>query len=228
MELSAAATLELWDAAHALPPAERAVALACVDGGDADKVARLPVGRRDARLLRLHAGALEATAACPHCGVDAEFSLDVDALLARADEAAVPAPLEVGGRVISWRSPDSRDVAAASEAADLVEAERVLLERCLGMSDVDEDERLAVTTAMAEADPLAEVLVDMACPACGEAFVAELDVASFVWSEVRARALGLLREVDTLARAYGWTEAQVLALGDARRRAYLELAEGAL
>ena len=37
----------------------------------------------------------------------------------------------------------------------------------------------------------------------------------------------LLRDVDTLARAYGWTEEQVLALGDARRGAYLELVEGA-
>ena len=80
---------------------------------------------------------------------------------------------------------------------------------------------------MADADPLAEVLVDIACPACGEAFVADLDVAQFVWAEVRARALALLRDVDALARAYGWTEEQVLALGDTRRDAYLELAEGA-
>jgi hypothetical protein len=31
--------------------------------------------------------------------------------------------------------------------------------------------------------------------------------------------------VDALARAYGWTETEVLALGDRRRAAYLELAE---
>ncbi len=192
-----------------------------------EEIARLPVGRRDARVLRLHAGALEATAACPHCAVDAEFSLAVDSLLARADDASVPASVEVGGRVIAWRSPDSRDVAAASEAVDVVDAERVLLERCVEVPELDADERRAVTAAMAEADPLAEVLVDMACPACGETFVAEVDVAQFVWSEVRARALGLLRDVDTLARAYGWTEEQVLALGDARRSAYLDLVEGA-
>jgi hypothetical protein len=34
-----------------------------------------------------------------------------------------------------------------------------------------------------------------------------------------------MRDVDVLARAYGWTEAETLALGRFRRRAYIELAE---
>jgi hypothetical protein len=33
-------------------------------------------------------------------------------------------------------------------------------------------------------------------------------------------------EVDALARAYGWREADILALSPARRAAYLELARG--
>jgi hypothetical protein len=37
-----------------------------------------------------------------------------------------------------------------------------------------------------------------------------------------------LHEVDLLARAYGWTEPEVLALSEARRAAYLRLVvEGA-
>jgi hypothetical protein len=229
MELSAAVVLELWEEADALRPVERALALASLEGGDADELARLPLGRRDARLLRVHAAlsgpTLEATASCPHCGDAAEFALDVDALLARADEAVAPEPVELDGRVVDWRLPDSRDVLAAAAAVDVDAAERVLLERCVG--EAGDDARIAVTAAMAEADPLAEVLVDLACPACGEPFVADVDVSRFVWSEVRARALGLLRDVDALARAYGWTESEVLALGDARRATYLELvAEG--
>jgi hypothetical protein len=218
-ELSGAATLELWDAAHALRPVERAVALACADGEDADDVAQLPLGRRDERLLALHAAvagsAIEATASCPHCGESAEFSLDVDDLLVRGAEA-VPAPE-------GWRSPNSRDLEAAEDALDADAAERVLLERCVGGGELTDEARRAVAAAMAEADPLAEVLVDVACPGCGTTFVAELDVSAFVWAEVRAAALALLRDVDVLARAYGWTEAEVLALGEGRRQAYLEL-----
>jgi hypothetical protein len=227
MELSAARVLAVWEEANALRPVERALALASLDGDDMAAVARLPLGRRDARLLRVHAAlsgpALEATASCPHCGDGAEFALDVDELLARGEAASPPAPVDVGGRLIAWRPPDSRDVSAAAETDDVAAAERVLLERCID-GEASDDVRRIVTAAMAEADPLAEVLLDVPCPSCGETFVAEVDVARFVWAEVRARALGLLRDVDALARAYGWTEEQVLALGDARRATYLELA----
>ena len=226
MEVSAARVLAVWEEANALRPVERALALASLEGGDAEELARLPLGRRDARLLRVHAAlsgpALEATASCPHCGEAAEFALDVDELLDRADHAVAPEPLDVGGRRVVWRLADSRDVLAAAATADVESAERLLLNRCVDAGG--DDVRDAVTAAMAEADPLAEVLVDLACPACGEPFVAEVDVQRFVWSEVRARALGLLRDVDALARAYGWTENEVLALGEARRAAYLELA----
>ena len=148
--------------------------------------------------------------------------------------AAPPAPLEVDGFVLLWRSPDSSDVEAASTAGSAEEAERVLLERCVAdVRDPDGEAidalpagvREALVRAMADADPLAEVLVNVACPECGEEFVADVDVGRFVWAELHARGQRVLREVDVLARAYGWTEAEVLALGERRREAYLALAE---
>jgi hypothetical protein len=214
--MPSAATLDLWQAADGLPPVGRALALAsAVDGRPVDELARLPIGRRDACVLVLAPPVFEATAPCPACGEAAEFSLATEAL-ARS-EASVPAPTAV-----PWRSPDSRDVAAAAAAPDAASAERILLERC-ATTELSADQRADVCRAMAAADPLAEVLVDVECPACATSFIADLDVAAFVWAGVRGRALRLLRDVDALARAYGWTEAEVLALGDRRREAYLEL-----
>jgi hypothetical protein len=40
---------------------------------------------------------------------------------------------------------------------------------------------------------------------------------------VDRHARQILREVDQLARTYGWREPDILALGPARRRAYLGL-----
>jgi phage-related baseplate assembly protein len=209
--------------------------------GEAE-LASLPLGRRDALLLRLRsqlAGeTLEATAACPACGEVVEFAAAAGALLAREGDPAPPQPVELDGFVVEWRPPDSRDVAAAAEAGDEAGAERVLLARCvtsaagpdgaLDAAALPAAVRGAVAEAMAAADPLAEVLVDVVCPACERAFVADLDVAGFVWAEIREEARRLLHEVDVLARAYGWTEAEVLALGRGRRAAYLRLArEGA-
>jgi hypothetical protein len=243
--LSPAATLDLWADAERCGPVERSLVLAAAaddEGRGVDELARLPLGRRDARLLALHGvlggTALDATAACPACGEQAELSVAADALGAHGDEATQPAPVEAGGFVVTWRSPDSADVAAAGGAGDAAAAERLLLSHCVlsvrgPEGEVDaaalpSEVREALTRAMVESDPLAEVLVDVECPACGNAFVADLDLGGFVWAELRAQAQRLLRDVAALARAYGWTEAEVFSLGDVRRAAYLELArEGA-
>jgi hypothetical protein len=126
-------------------------------------------------------------------------------------------------------------VAAAAAAGDTSAAERELLSRCVLAAtgpagevagpELPDDVRDALEQEMAEADPLGEVLVDVACPACATVFVADLDVGGFVWAELRARACSLLRDVDLLARTYGWTEPEVLALDERRRAAYLELAQ---
>lgn len=240
-ELSAAAMLDLWQAAEARDRIARPLVLAAAaDGGEttADALARLPLGRRDARVLSLHAalggGALEATASCPSCGEHAEFAIDAEGL-DRGPDATPETPVEVDGFVVAWRSPDSRDLAAAAGAGGAAAAERVLLARCVtaatapGGAEADAAAlpravRETLARAMAAADPLAEVLVDVSCPGCGSAFVADVDIGEFVWTELRAHARRLLREVDVLARTYGWTEPDVLALDERRRAAYLELA----
>jgi hypothetical protein len=63
----------------------------------------------------------------------------------------------------------------------------------------------------------------LTCPQCAHQWQAPLDIVSFLWSEVHAWAIRLLREIHELASAYGWSEAEILALSPWRRRAYLEL-----
>jgi hypothetical protein len=232
-DLSAAATLDLWQSVEGLRPVPRSLALAAaVDPDASDELAEVPLGRRDSLLLELHeqlAGrSLEAVAICPACGSKAEFSLDAQALLAGGTNAVTPRPIESEGWVVEWRPPTTLDVEAASGAGDAASAEVVLMERCVIVKSHSSEElppgvRAAVARAMTEADPLAEVLADIVCPSCESAFVADVDLGGFVWAELHARALVLLRDVDTLARAYGWSEAEVLELSERRRAAYLEL-----
>jgi hypothetical protein len=84
-----------------------------------------------------------------------------------------------------------------------------------------EEQLNAVGERMAQADPLAEILLHFDCPACSHAFDLGLDLAAFLWSELEGRAKRLLRDVHTLASAYGWSEAEVLSLSPARREFYL-------
>lgn len=237
--LPASQLLDLWEQGEQASAIDRAVMLACAASrtGAAD-VADLPLGERDARLLELHAQlserGLEATAECPACAERVEFAVDADALLAGAPAAAPPAPVEADGIVVQWRPPSSRDLAAATVGGSPDATLALLLERCVESASGPDGAvaaealppaaREAVAEAMAAADPLAELRLNLSCPACGHTFMTDLDVAEFAWTELRNHARRLLREIDVLARAYGWTEPQVLALGARRRAAYLELA----
>jgi hypothetical protein len=76
---------------------------------------------------------------------------------------------------------------------------------------------------MEASDPVARIELALTCPSCDQVWSSLFDIASFLWTEVDAWARRTLRDVHTLARAYGWRESEVLALGPRRRQAYLEL-----
>jgi hypothetical protein len=66
--------------------------------------------------------------------------------------------------------------------------------------------------------------VAISCDACGESWTRVLDVDDYLWCELDAWAARTLQDIHLLATAYGWSEAQVLAVSPRRRRRYLELA----
>ncbi|MCG3043711.1 hypothetical protein L7D48_24585 [Streptomyces sp. S1A] len=80
-----------------------------------------------------------------------------------------------------------------------------------------------VAEAAEQADPAADVTLQVHCPECGGTTRAELDIASYLWAELDTWARELLLDVHLLAGAYGWTEPEILALSPLRRRYYLEL-----
>lgn len=92
-------------------------------------------------------------------------------------------------------------------------------------ADWPADLRAAALARLEALDPAASVSFALACPACGQAWDAPLDPGAALWRKVQAAAERLLQEIDLLARAYGWREADVLALSPLRRAAYLQLVQ---
>lgn len=237
--LSAQQVVAVWERGLAEPPPERALTLlaaAFPDAGPA-ALAALPLGERDRRLLRLRAAlfgpTLHAVAACPACADPLEFALPADGLLALPSDVPGPLSLDVEGWRLRFRPVDTDALRAALAAPD--DARRALLLACVeavALADamqptgttVPEPVLCHLEAALADADPAADLVLDLTCPACATPFHAPFDAAAFVWAEVAALARRLLREVHALARAYGWREADVLALGAVRRAFYLDLA----
>lgn len=242
--VSAQEMLDLWETGRARHPVDRAVLmLAAADRGLAgEDLPRLPVGVRDEHLLRLYQATfgdpIDGRATCPECAEALELSLGCGDLLdAGASNRLAGAELNVreGDYHVAFRLPDSTDLAAIAHLDDVDEARSVILERCVisiagpdGATPRSLPEPVVseIAASMAVADPHAEFVIDLICPACNAGWEASFDIASAVWVHVSTHARRLLLEVDALARAYGWRESEILALSPTRRATYLELAVG--
>jgi hypothetical protein len=230
--LSARELLDVWEQGRAQDPAQRALSLLSSRGeGVAADLEHLPVGRRDALLMELRkvtfGATLECTTACPECRERLEVTVVIDDLRQPAAEGApTTGRAEFGGRSIEFRLPDSADLVAVSSAPDVAEARRRLLARCVrgGATDLPEEAAAAVADEMARLDPQADIEVSLQCPACSHRWNAAVDIALQLWTEVEGWAHRLLRDVHTLASAYGWSESEVLALSAWRREAYVAMA----
>jgi uncharacterized protein (UPF0212 family) len=243
--LSAQELLDAWERGLAEPPAQRALRLlaAACPGTPLDELARESVGRRDGRLLTLREWTfgprLVSVAACPACGERLETAFDVAEIRVEgaADAPVEPLSLAVAGYELTFRLPDSLDLASLAAGEGLEGARLHLLRRCLlaargpgadrvSLDELPEAALQAVAAGMAAADPQGDVELALSCPTCGHAWPVAFDIASFFFTEVDAWAWALLREIHALASAYHWCEADILRLSPWRRRSYLELIGG--
>jgi len=258
--LSAAQLLDIWEQGHSQTPVQRALALLAAADPDVrlEALERLSIGERDARLLNLRewtfGSRVVSVVNCPHCGERLEMAFDQADIRvpgsAPAGSKTAPIPgelygdgaalvLEHSGYRLSFRPPNSLDLAALSPSMDAERASNQLLARCLLAVERDgqklEDPAAvelpvavvsAVQERIAQADPQADVTLALTCPACSHQWDAIFDVLTFFWSELQAWAQRLLREVHVLASAYGWREADILALSPSRRQAYMEMIAG--
>ena len=239
--LSGADVLHAWDWGRDREAHDRALVLLAFGWPELawEQLAALSVGQRDRRLLDLREQTigprLDLYAECPRCATRLESRLATSDIRTDAPEPLPEADLVFanGDLSISYRLPTSADLRAVAAYPDLNSARQHLLERCVrrasrggalvDAAELTPEEVGGLAKAMEEHDPQAEVVLTFICPACQHGWQALFDVGTFFWTEVASAARRLLREVDALARAYGWSEAAILALSPARRQAYVEM-----
>ena len=223
--------LAVWEAGARRQPLDRALLLFALASPDipVDRLADAPLGERNSALMALRTACFDARLGgwcdCPACGERMEIALDAE-LLPEPPEGR--APVTVDGH--EFARPSSRHLAALAANADVADAADALLLACARRPEALPTDRAALRRAVAaaldEADPWADLSLSVGCPACGHEHVVALDVAALLWEELDAYVNRLLDDVHCLASAYGWREAEVLALGEARRKAYLARARG--
>jgi hypothetical protein len=237
-EFDAKVLLTLWECALGQPTGARDEVLLRASRESSGPARTL--GERNARLMGLHVrlfgSEVELLSHCPACGTVAQFSSDCEVLarlMQPAFDNAPPHRLEAQGHVIEFRLPDSADVVIASGEEDNEKFTQCLLDRCV-LACTREGNNVsarhlpapvldALSQRMETLDPGASMSFALDCPQCATHWQAPLDIGDMVWHKVRAAAERLLLEIDLLARAYGWTESEVLSLNPLRRAAYLQM-----
>jgi hypothetical protein len=227
--------LDMWERGSHLHPVDRGLLAlhAAFPMTSYETLADWPLGSRNRALAELFASwfgtELEAWASCDACGEQLEFEMSTR-MLAAQDAAPAAAASEVATTVgpHRFRLPSSRDLALAVREPTAELASIGLLRMCwLGTGKAPSFSDREIEEAGEQlllADPLAETRVRLTCPDCGHEWDDTLDLVLFVWAEIEARARRLLLDVHQLARAYGWTEGEILALTERRRRFYLDTA----
>lgn len=233
--------LRVWERGVAASPARRGLllmqlALPQVDGS---ALMQASIGHRDAWLLNLRETLFGADVAClllcPACAQCIELAFRVSDIRAPHASPGERCDVRVEGVPMQFRLPTSADLLAIEGETDAAAAELLLLRRCwvarpdAAQADLPSElvpqARIAAAAAMGEIDRQAEVLLDLACPACGHRNTRLFDIVDHLWRELDRWACGLLRKVHALASRYGWSEASVLGMSPARRQAYLDLIE---
>jgi hypothetical protein len=232
--------LNCWETGQGYPRHEQALLLlhTALPEQSLAELANWSIGRRDAGLLdlrqQLFGPRLASVTACPQCAARLELELAVaDLRTTFADGSpqrwiwtVADQPYEVEIRPPT--TADLRAIAIEPEPAEL-------LARCVAITSVGRalpiaalpNELLAAILSAFEAiDPQANLQLSLRCAECSHTWDAAFDIVSYLWREVEQWALRTLREVHLLATAYGWGEAEILALTPHRRQLYLDLVTG--
>ena len=238
---SAEAIVRMWEHGALLAPVARALSLLEHAGmrQAGESLPALNIGERDGRLLALRESmfgtTLSSVTECPHCGAAIEFALDTRELQQPGHEYALLC-LTIAGISLQFRQINSADLAAVAASTDVQHARRKLAELCVieatqvGGKQVDvaqlpEEVMQALANQLAKADGQADIALDLRCPGCAGSWPANFEIAPFLWAEITVRAKQLLGEVHALAWTYGWSEADILAMSDARRQFYLGMVQ---
>lgn len=208
---------------------------------DSDTIAKLSIGERDARLLllreRMFGSRLINVADCPQCSERVEWENDIEDM--RVQSSQQPGlsrefTFEADDFSIRFRLPNSIDILAviADEPGRPYPAK--LRARCILLEAHYKDEACSLDSLpdwvlkaldhrMEEEDPQADIQIALCCPYCNHRWEIQFDIVSYFWTEINNWAERMLLAVNKLARAYGWSEHDILNMSPVRRQLYLGL-----
>lgn len=240
--LSAIELLNVWEIGlnkTLLEKSLQLLAVAC-SSKDIHEMAVLSIGERDARLLQLRewlfGSRLINMANCPECKERVEWETNIGNMRFQSLEQRVSGKvftLDMDGYNIRFRLPNSYDLSKATSNSSYQSNPTKLLFDCIlevqrgvenqSADDLPDKLLKILNQRLEEEDPQANIQMLIDCPNCSQKWETQFDIVSYLWIEVDNWAKHMLHEVYLLARAFGWSEKDILSMSPQRRQLYLEM-----
>ncbi|HSI71291.1 MAG TPA: hypothetical protein VK941_13730 [Gillisia sp.] len=194
------------------------------------EVAQWSIEKRDIVLLHLRkvlfGNKFTNVCSCPECGemLEWEFfyeSLDLPALDDVPDNISIS--LKSSERSPKLRLPTTVDM--------LTENEDLVIQNCLHWpadtklftGDKANALRSRIFKKFDEVCVFSNLSFQLTCVNCSTRWESLFDILSYLWKEIDLWAQNFLNHVFILAKAFGWTEEEILNLSPNRRNHYLKL-----
>jgi hypothetical protein len=191
----------------------------------------LATGSRDGLLLRIAAsmrpGPQWFDARCQSCHAPYDFSIDLSALpFSEAGSGFPQTTVQTSLGLRRFEAPNGTHEEAIATAPLGRNPARQLIALC-GLDDDAEEaaqrftaqDLATIDSALDRLMPQATEMLESRCPECGMTTHARIEPLGFAFPKLS----DVLHQTHRIARAYHWSERDILALPSARRRRYLEM-----
>ena len=231
--------LELWEYGHAATPFEYGNLLLMLDDArnDEDDILDLTLGERDRYLLdlrkRLFGSKINAESHCKECSEKQDMSFTIQDIMVKNYHVKNEYDMLTEELSIKLRPVKLRDLSLVSSKQKHETAEDMLLELCIlsakkngnkiPVTSMSQQEKANIVSEMSEIDPQSEIIINSKCPSCGVVCNFVFDICAYLRTEIDAYVRQLLLDVHYLSASYGWSESDVLAMSDHRRRMYINM-----
>lgn len=197
-----------------------------------DALQYLSIGDRVLLMLYLRkevlGDSMHCTLDCPKCSEKMSLDLSVNALAESGRLARDNGSVTVGDISMVVRPPTHMDqqILLSNDTEGMQTFARSCIVSCnspITSGVLDDTLFVAIDDKLRQLDPLADIALELKCPACGHDFEAPFDPEMLFLDEMAMRNRQLDWEVHWLAFHYHWSENSILSLAASRRRRYIEL-----
>jgi hypothetical protein len=207
---------------------------------DPEILAQLSIGDRDSRLFLLRkwlfGSQMVNVSNCPQCTASVEWEMSTDYFLPKeVREPAAPREykLKVGHYELRYRLPNSDDISNVLKNKVYQDRPDKVLKDCVldlkyrgkdfTKTKFPESVLKRLDVQIGRDDPHANISILLNCGVCSHQWEIHFDILGYLWAELDNWAKHLLQDIFTLARAFKWSEKDILEMSSLRRRTYLQM-----